>query len=205
MRLIAIVIGLIIVMPVFGQRKKRDSEEVVTPAFVEGVVYALPRTALRVYVKATKETFVPGPYAGYADQLLGIKNAKTTAETKWTITEVRITSFVEPDPEQVHKAVGDAALKITLTSDGRIAGINVPNSTEQPITLKTNKIIEAPDAEDDFSFDYFTDTPFYAPGDSTNGFQPVRVNYRAERPVLMRGYANSLKLRLVSLMVSRSF
>ncbi len=176
MRFIAVVIGLILVMPAFGQRKKKNSDEVVTPTYVEGVVYALPRTALRVYVKATKETFVPGPYAGYANQLLGIKNAKTEAETKWTITEVRITSFVEPDPNQVYKAVGDAALKVSLTSDGRIAGINVPNSTEQPITLKTNKIIETADAADDFSFDYFTDTPFYTPGDSTNGFQPVRVS-----------------------------
>jgi hypothetical protein len=176
MRFLAIVIGLIIVMPVFGQRKKKDEDVVVVPTYVEGVVYALPQTALRVYVKATKEVFEPGPYAGYAEQLLGINNVKTKAETKWTITEVRITSFAEPDPTQIFKATGDVAYKISLTSDGRISGMNLPNSTEQPVVLKTNKLIELADEPDDFSFDYFTDTPFYTPGDSTNGFQPVRVS-----------------------------
>jgi hypothetical protein len=174
MRLLAIVLGLIVVLPVFGQRKKKG-DEIVVPTYVEGVVYALPQTGLRVYVKATKEIFEPGPYAGYAGQLLGLRNVKTKPETKWNITEVRITTFAEPDPTKIFKATGDAAFKISLTSDGRISGMNLPNATEQPSILKTNKIIELTDELDGFPFDYFTDTPFYTPGDSTNGFQPIRV------------------------------
>lgn len=46
----------------------------------------------------------------------------------------------------------------------------------QPQGIKTNKVIEIPDELDDFSFDYFTDTPFYTSGDSTNRFRPMRVN-----------------------------
>ncbi len=175
MKYLAIIIGLIIVMPVFGQRKKKDDEVIVTPNYVEGIIYSLPQTGIRVYVKTIKEIFEPGPYAGYAEQLLGLKDARTTSETKWIVTEVRITSFSEPDPEQVYKAMGEAAFKINLTSDGRISGINLPNVTEPPFAVKTNKIIQVQDEMDDFSFDNFTDTPFYTPGDSTNNFQPVRV------------------------------
>ena len=175
MKYLAIIIGLIIVIPVFGQRNKKGDEIVVAPTYVEGITYSLPRTGLRVYVKATKETFVPGPYAGYAEQLLGIKNVKKRSESKWKISEVRIESFSEPDPEQVFKAMGDASSMLNLTSDGRIMGINLPNVTEQQSILKTQKVVQLPDTFDDFSFDNYTDTPFYVPGDSTNNFRPKRV------------------------------
>ena len=175
MKYLAILIGIIIVMPVFGQRKKKD-DEVVVPTYVEGITYSLPQTGIRVYVRTIKEVFEPGPYAGYAKQLLGLNDVETSADTKWIVTEVRITSFSEPDPEQVFKAMGEAAYKINLTSDGRISGINLPNVTEPPFAVKTNKIIQVQDEMDDFSFDNFTDTPFYTPGDSTNNFKPVRVS-----------------------------
>ncbi len=176
MKYLALLICLMVVIPSFGQRKKKDDEEMgMAPVFVEGVTYSLPRTGIRVYVKATRENFVPGPYAGYAEQLLGLKNVKTRPETKWNITEVRIDAFYEPDPAQVYKAMGDAAYQLNLTSDGRIIGINLPNVAVQPMPYKTNKVIEVPDAMDDFSFDNLTDTPFYLPGDSTNNFRPIRV------------------------------
>lgn len=175
MKYLAIIIGLIIVLPVFGQRKKNDEQIVVTPTYVEGITYALPRTGLRVYVRAIKESFETGPYAAYAEQLLGLKNVKTLDESKWTISEVRIESFSEPDPEQVYKAMGDASSMLNLTSDGRILGINLPNVTPQQTILKTNKVVQVPDEFDDFSFDNFTDTPFYISGDSTNDFRPMRV------------------------------
>ncbi len=176
MKYLAIVIGLIIVMPVLGQRKKKDDEVVVVaPAYKEGITYSLPRTGIRLYVKATREVFEPGPYAGYAEQLLGIKQVKTRAESKWEVTEIRIEAFSEPDPNQVYKALGEAAFKVNLTSDGIISGINSASINMQPKVVKTNKVLQIPDEIDDFSFDYFTDTPFYTPGDSTNGFSPVRV------------------------------
>ena len=144
-----------LVIPTYGQRKKKEDDEVITtPVFLEGIIYSLPRTGIRVYVKAMKEDFVPGPYAGYAEQLLGLKDVKIRPETKWTVTEIRIDAFAEPDPEQVYKAMGDAAFKINLTADGRIAGINLPNVTPQPTALRTNKVAQIPDTLDNFSFDF---------------------------------------------------
>ena len=176
MRYLVIVLSLLIVAPVWGQRKKKDDEVVVVPTFVEGVTYSLPRTGLRVIVKATKETFIPGPYAGYAEQLLGLSDVKTRPETKWIIQDIQIKTFAEPDPEQIYKAMGDAAFKINLTEDGRIVGVNMKDSSVDPVPVKTNKVFHASELKDDFSFDNITDTPFYVPGDSTNNFQPVRVS-----------------------------
>jgi hypothetical protein len=113
MKYLALIIGIIMVLPVYGQRKKDDTA---TPAFTEGVVYSLPRTGIRVYVKALKETFQPGPYAAYAEQLLGIKNVKNRPAANWVIEDVKIDVFSEPDPEQVFKALGAGAALVSLVS-----------------------------------------------------------------------------------------
>ena len=47
MKYLTIIIGLIIVIPVFGQRNKKGDEIVVAPTYVEGITYSLPRTGLR--------------------------------------------------------------------------------------------------------------------------------------------------------------
>lgn len=174
MRYLAVLIAIMLVVPVYGQRKKKD-EETETPTYVEGVVYALPRTGLKVHVKTLKETFVPGPYAAYAEQLLGIKDAKTSPSIKWSITDIQIETTSEPDPAQVYKALGEGAFLISLTPDGCIAGVNTGPMEIKHQKVKTEKLITKPEIDDGFSFDYFTDTPFYTAGDSTNNFRPVRI------------------------------
>lgn len=172
MKYLALFIGIIMILPVYGQRKK---EEAVTPAFVEGVVYSLPRTGIRVYVKAEKETFRPGPYAAYAEQLLGIKNVKTRAAVNWAVEEIKIDVFSEPDPEQVFKAMGDGASMVSLSADGCLAGINSKTTSEKPANAVTNTVGEKPEFDDNSFFEYFTDSPLYTAGDSTNNYRPVKI------------------------------
>ena len=162
-----------IVIPAFGQRNKRDDEETV-PTFVEGITYALPRTGIKVYVKVVQEKFVPGPYAAYAEQLLGITNAKTRESVKWSFEDVKMATFAEPDPSEVYKALGDASFLLSLTPDGRLAGINSDVVAEVGETTKSNEFIALPNYDDGFSFDNFNDSPIYTTGDSTNNFRPVR-------------------------------
>lgn len=176
MKFIAIIIGLMIVLPSYGQRKKKEDEGGIVPTYVEGIAYALPRTGIKVHVEAMREKFEPGPYAGFAEQLLGIQNAKTRPSVKWSITNMKIETFAEPDPEQVHKAMGEGAFTISLAANGCISGINSPKTTELPLQTSSNKTFQKPDIDDGFSFDYFSDTPFVIPGDSTNNFRPTRVS-----------------------------
>lgn len=176
MRYLIIVIALLLALPTLGQRKNKDEEQIVVPTFVEGITYALPRTGIKVHVKAVREKFEPGPYAAYAEQLLGIMNVSTRATTKWLITDVKLETFSEPDPDQVYKAMGDGAFMVNLAANGCLAGINSENAAACIPALQSNKTYQKPDVDDGFSFDYFTDTPSFFPGDSTNNFRPTKVS-----------------------------
>ncbi len=173
MKYLAILFAVVLAVPVFGQRKKQD--EVIEPTYIEGVVYTLPRNVINVKVKAIKETFQPGPYAAYADQLLGIKNVKTRPEIKWVIKDVEFDLYSEPDPEQAYKAMGDGASLISLSSDGCIAGINAKAANGKKDKVRTN-VVGQPEKLGDYSYlQYYTDSPLYTAGDSTNNFRPVRI------------------------------
>ncbi len=176
MKYLALIIAMLIVVPGFGQRKKKDDEEGLVPAYVEGVVYALPRTGIKVHVEAVREKFEPGPYAAFAEQLLGIKDARTRPSVKWSVSEIELETFSEPDPQQVYKALGEGAFTISLAPNGVLAGINTSVQSKIPLQTESNKTFQKPDKEDGFSFDYFSDTPFVIPGDSTNNFRPTRVS-----------------------------
>jgi len=175
MRTIVIILTMILVIPVFGQRRKKGDEDSV-PAFTEGVIYSLPRTGIRLHVRAVREIFEPGPYQSYAGQLLGIDNAKSSRSVKWFIEDIEISTFSEPDPEHVYKALGEVAYNISLTPDGRLAGINSDADISVKDFVKVNRYIEKPEREDGFSFADFNDTPIYTRGDSTNSYRPVRVS-----------------------------
>lgn len=173
MKYLILIICVIIILPVYGQRKGK--EEVVTPAFTEGVVYSLPRTGVRIQVQAAKETFRPGLYAAYAEQLLGIKNVKTKAVVNWVIDDIKIDVFSEPDPEQVYKAMGSTAAMVNLSSDGCLAGINLKETSDKKENVVTNIVGQKNNFGDNSYFEYFTDSPMYKAGDSTNNFKPVKL------------------------------
>ncbi|HYQ59309.1 MAG TPA: DUF4831 family protein [Draconibacterium sp.] len=177
MRYIALILAVMLVIPAFGQRNRRDDESIEIPTYEEGIVYTLPRTGIKIHVTAVGEKFEPGPYAAYAEQLLGIKNVKTRATVSWSVTDVSIETFAEPDPEQVYKAMGDVAALISLAPNGCLAGINTGSiHIPESIQLASNNLAQKPEKDDGFSFDYLTDRPSYYPGDSTNNFRPTRVS-----------------------------
>jgi len=104
----------------FAQRSdKKDS-----PMVSESFVYSLPRTVIRVHVKATEEKFFHGPYFSYTKALLGIDNASSEDKVTWTIDDIRINTFSEPDPGQIHLAKGTFGRLISMTPSGVISGIN---------------------------------------------------------------------------------
>lgn len=112
---------------IFAQRTDKKEAPVIVAG---GVVYSLPRTGVRVYVTATQEKFFFGPYHEYAEPMLGIQDAPSSNREIWTINDIGIETFSEPDPGQVHKTSGQAAALISLTPSGTLAGINA--SVESP-------------------------------------------------------------------------
>ncbi|MGE4586428.1 MAG: DUF4831 family protein, partial [Mangrovibacterium sp.] len=103
----------------FAQRKDAPAP------LMNGIVYSLPRTGVRIYVTVTRDKFFHGPYSQYAEAMLGLKDAASSDRESWTIKDIRIETFSEPDPEQVHKTMGFGASQLSLTSSGVLAGINI--------------------------------------------------------------------------------
>lgn len=102
--------------------KKKSASELA--AISGGVVYALPRTGIRIEVEAEQEILVHGPYYAFAQKYLGIIDAAKADEENWAITNVRLDSYGEPDPAAIYKAIGNTATLLSLTEDGIMAGIN---------------------------------------------------------------------------------
>ncbi|MFW6289811.1 MAG: DUF4831 family protein [Mariniphaga sp.] len=175
MRNLILLLVIFMAFPAFGQRKKQADTET-TPAYTEGITYALPRTGVYIQVEVIKETFEPGPYAKYASQLLGITDVRNNPSVKWVIRDVGMDTFTEPDPEQVHKAMGDAAFLVNLSPSGCLAGIASENGSSDELQQKTFSYIDEDAKEQDYDFSQFNHSPAYTQGDSTNNFRPVRVN-----------------------------
>jgi hypothetical protein len=136
MRIFVFIITLLLTLPVIAQRSKNKTEEVPPVAVSEGITYALPRTGIRIIIKAGKTTHIPGPYALYADPLLGIKDVVTLPQSVWEMKSISFESFAEPDPTQVFKTNPLTMPLIQLTSDGCLAGFNSPvlfNRNDKPV------------------------------------------------------------------------
>lgn len=71
--------------------------------------YSLPRTAIVLEVEATAEHFTAGPYARFAQKLLGI-SVRQQDETLWSVTSVKLGSTTEADPERRYSISGSSRL-----------------------------------------------------------------------------------------------
>lgn len=121
-----------------------------------GVFYSLPRAALQVDVIVSKIVNLPGPYASYANQVLGLTDIIERSETSYVIKGVYIQTVTEADPNAVYflnfgerSSKADRSFLIQLQANGILKGIN--EST--PITEEDRRAkIEL--REDYFSHDF---------------------------------------------------
>lgn len=67
----------------------------------KGMVYALPKTYLKVKVVAKYTEVIPGPYARYAQKYLGVENVPTSKKQSWSIQDVNVTSFNQADMQSL--------------------------------------------------------------------------------------------------------
>jgi len=91
------------------------------------LVYALPMTVFELDILAEKRTEVPGPYAGYASELIGLDNVITVQTEKWTLAGVRLSAVEELDPSQFYIIQGTALMQtnmLALRKSGLVLDIN---------------------------------------------------------------------------------
>lgn len=68
----------------------------------ESVIYSLPQTTIKVQLEYKRDLFIPGPYADYAQRMLGIEGVKKQRSEKYSILGVSLTDQVEPDSKQFY-------------------------------------------------------------------------------------------------------
>lgn len=96
-----------------------------------GFYYSLPRNIISIDITVTKTRRVAGPYAKYASKYLGIKNVTLSNSVQFEITDVKMNSFAEPDPDQFYfvdlsnyKSSARHPLLMRLSEAGLLQDIN---------------------------------------------------------------------------------
>ena len=92
-----------------------------------GVIYALPKTVIRVEVEATKTETKTGEFAQYADKYLGL-SVDNQSSISWEISNISISEHSVPDANHYYYVESSNSKRptlIALTENGIISSINI--------------------------------------------------------------------------------
>jgi hypothetical protein len=131
------------------------------------LVYALPRTVFTVKVEVERTIMVPGPYAAYAEDLLGLNDVLKVRDERWAIKNLSVSSHEEADPSEyyvIHSTGMFQTNVLTLKKEGVILDINPVNNYPEDKTTGTGELnLNRIDSYDLGSDEYYlvqTDTAF---------------------------------------------
>ena len=79
------------------------------------LVYSLPQTVIEIKIEVIKETFTPGPYAGFADIYLSIDDAATAGGEKYYMHNIEVKPVIAADYESMF------ALPANIMKSGNLA------------------------------------------------------------------------------------
>ena len=130
-RLFFLVVSLFVCMFVSAQTALEDF---VPGATIEGVNYFLPRTAIRIVVRAEKKVVAPGDFHAYAFKYLRLNDVPVSPSVSWTVTDVRLHPYGVPDSTKAYSIklkTRTVAPFVGLSTDGLLLGINTSEVTEE--------------------------------------------------------------------------
>jgi hypothetical protein len=114
-------------------KKEKASDTVVLPLggevkITEGsIVYALPQTVFEFDITVLKTTEIPGPYAKFAGDMLGLENVITAENETWRLGTVTFRTVEELDPAQFYVIQGTSLMQtnlLALKESGLVLDIN---------------------------------------------------------------------------------
>ncbi len=91
------------------------------------VVYALPMTIFTFEVQVERTIELPGPYAEYAEELLGFENVIMNENEYWSILDISVNSYEEADPSEYYVIESDNIFHsnvLALKKEGLILDLN---------------------------------------------------------------------------------
>lgn len=113
----------------------------VTP---EGIVYYLPKTALRIAVRVEKTIYTPGDFQKYSEKYLRISNVPEEAAVSFKLIDTRITAMGVADKNRVYAIELNpktSAPNVSLSEDGVLLAVNTtaPKAEAQPAMFRPAK------------------------------------------------------------------
>lgn len=132
------------------------------PETTEGFYYSLPRNVVTIDISVKQVTTIPGPYANYASKYLGIKDALQANNTTYELSDIKINTYSEPDPEQYYfvdlsKIRGHSSKKMmmSLSEAGLIQDFNDNSDTQ--VAKEKQEMQERSNIDYSETFKYFAD------------------------------------------------
>ena len=116
-----------------SSKKMAEPQTIILPlsdpkALREGtIVYGLPRTVFTFTVEFERTIEKPGPYARYANDLLGLDKVITEENESWTIEGISVSSHEELDPSEFYVIESNSLFQtnvLSLRKEGLILDLN---------------------------------------------------------------------------------
>jgi hypothetical protein len=95
---------ILFIFPLFlsGQISVSKIDDSFNPGSNDGIIYALPRTLVRVDVTIEQKELLAGPLRNYAEEYMGITNFISENGFEYSIKDISISTVAEADPEQYY-------------------------------------------------------------------------------------------------------
>ena len=109
------------------------------------MVYGLPRTTFTIVVEMERSIEIPGPYAKYAADLLGLNNVIQNENEYWSVEGITVKSNAELDPSEFYVIESNTLFQtnvLTLKKEGLILDLNpeMINSDDNKTGLSKSEI-----------------------------------------------------------------
>lgn len=135
-----ILLAVFIVTSCYPGNHLSDSKAIILPlsnpdALRDGtIVYGLPRTVFTVVAELQRTIEKPGPYALYAEDLLGLTNVIKNESESWSIEHISLKSHEEVDPSEFYVISSTNLFQtnvLALKKEGLILDLNPAIQSEQ--------------------------------------------------------------------------
>ena len=127
-----------------------------------GLYYSLPRNVITIDITVTKTDKIAGPYAAYASKYRGIKNALKTNTTSYDLTDIKINTYSEPDPDQFYfidlgkmNATKSRSIMMSLSEAGLIQDFN--DNSDEAVMQEKKEEMKKDRIDYTQTFKYFAD------------------------------------------------
>jgi Domain of unknown function (DUF4831) len=164
-RISILLITLLLAFSCASSNKLTDSNSVILPLSDSaalrdgGIVYGLPRTVFTVVVEMERTIEKPGPYAQFADDLLGLTDVIKNESESWSFEGITVKAHDELDPSEFYVISSTSLFQtnvLSLRKEGLILDLNpaIYNSAEKQGSINESGIMQS------HSFDLGSDEYF---------------------------------------------